>query len=156
MRRRSSRRRLAREERLDSLERARKRFGLRRRELGEQGCEPLAQRSLRRCQNRRAAWCEPELEAPAVRSGGFSDDEPRALEPGDELRHGGGGDAGPAGELRSGDVGDRSRAQREQLCRRERRVVSREEALDPAPDHGRDPRELRCGLAVGASWVRHS
>jgi hypothetical protein len=72
------------------------------------------------------------------------------FQPGEELRDGGRRDGGTPGQLGTYDLSFLDRLQRQVLHDRERRVVRGEQALDPAADERRRPRErLRRLTAAG-------
>jgi glycosyltransferase involved in cell wall biosynthesis len=88
----------------------------------------------------------------AVVGGGPALDESRVHEPGDQVRDGRTGDARAAGKLSARDLAAGDRAKRQVLRNRQRRLVRRQKALDPARRERRDCRERLRGLEVRSKW----
>jgi hypothetical protein len=129
---RSPRRRRARQRRLDHRERLRERVDLGRRQGPEQRAQPFDEQRVGRGEGERPGARDHEPLPAAIVGLGPALDQPGRGQCIDELRGRRAGDAGPLGECR-----DRGRLagdgpQGQVLRRRERRVVSAQQALDPA------------------------
>jgi hypothetical protein len=142
---------------LEAFEQAGEGVSLGWREVGEQAGEPFAECCLSRAQRPLPVLGQGERLAAAVVLEPLSGQQSGFFESREELRDGGRGDGGAAGELGADDLALADRLQREILGDGERRLVRGEQALDPAADQRRraDERLRRLAAVVMMTRARH-
>jgi hypothetical protein len=150
---RPGRRRLAAEQLLEANQRPGDGVRVAWRQGREQRRQAFADRVPGRAQRLLSHLRECELLAAPVRRGTEPADQTGLLQGCDELGDRGGRDSGAPGQLRADHLTLGDRLQREELARRERRLVRRERALDPAGGERGDAPEGGSGLGSTRVWT---
>jgi len=130
------------------------RVDLGRSEIREQVCEPPLQHRVDRGEGLPATRAERQRLSPPIGGSRLALDEPGGGERRKELRHGRRRDPGAPGELRADDVAVGDRAKGEVLRDGQRRVVRRQQPLDPSARKRRDAGECVGGFAAGSGVAR--